>query len=1461
MRYRYIQIIIAMLMLHVCGAAELWAEEVNKGNILITLKPSGERGYATEGVTAPEGSVTVTVSDRQVTLHVTPNTGYRIKRSLIVVEKMVNPSRASSRRRSPGLGTFDLTTGSESLTDAADDYTFEIPADYDGAYVTATFVSASGNVITSLGEITEMDGTYVLAQDIDATGFTGLENFTGTLDGNFHKIYNLGTPLFSQVSGGTVRNVMLEGVSITSGDANGNAGAICCVASGAARIYNCGILPTTTNHDSDGNVTGFDGSSVGGSGAVGSIVGKLQGTARVINCFSYATITGGSPAAGIVGDIGYAANSSITQDNYTTVPMVMNCMFYGDITGGSSIAPVYSGAVGAMIKHDDGKGVNPYCYFRANAPFNNSTNFNNIDKYKRSWPAEEEYLTRFEYYRSILNSNKKLCAWWITGHNASSLTADDLALIAKWVLDPEMAPYPILKKWDKYPSIINPDPLKTWDPEANLGAGGWQDRSMADPYRGKSFPDKLSVTIDPGDHAVGVIGKTINLTITDMDTLNYDYGYYKVQLPYYNEQFGDPSKDPATEWDARYGGNYKDYVVTGWKITSIDGGTPGSFSENWQTGYNFADRNCTKKDLYEYSGRVFAQGGFFYVPEGVTAITIEAYWGKAVYLHNNGHYLDRVNITNQTANGSLKLGSAFAPTGTLPTKLLNTYTVYDRWDNAVKALGSATLSDGKLNMTVYDQAIVLLSNVQWRNENNKVGTDLDSKWHPYTIMSIDEDLDNEPDYCFEFQFRQQFQRPGIQPIRFDFLPVPELGMAVRYNQNQNTIGIFIPQGHFEITETSFMHTTQFEYDFDGTKVEAPVILNGGHFEQIVVRRGNNNKTSYFLMGGHFRMLRFTPGRHCNADSNGKKTRHCAVNAIGGDYPEFYLSGIYNLLVGVDKDNPHCYTNGGKFGIIAGAGYEPIDGDITFQIDHSIIREFYGGGINGANPVTGNIEVTINNSLVDKYCGGPKVGEMKTGKTVTTYATGTTFGRYYGGGNGGTSYFREQKQDGNTALPAATASGWGGYGYKDFNPLNTISGTTKSYRGPGNEKGNLGYHALFEFECFVESNGLGQTPTVRSYLHWAQFGTTATGNTTNVLTDCTVKNDFYGGGNLGNVNGTVTSTLTDCTVEGNAFGGGFSGKIEPFRIHDKSKTIFPEIDQAGIMQHGNGEFEYIKNTDGTDRYYTWCYKNAEGKVFPEGVVIPNTVNTNNPTFEYPVGSNNWYVLTTVSLEGLGAVSGKATINIEGETQVKGSVFGGGNESAVNGGTEVNIATSLETVAYNCDNVYGGGNTADVKGETKVNVTSGKVKTDVFGGGKGASTIVDGNVTVNIGKKKEGEPLSGTGTVGGDVYGGSAFGAVNAKKDGSTVVAGTEGAPQLTKVNIYKGTVTGSVFGGGLGRIAYGDFTDVESKVGGNVTVILNGTKLDRYGICRLWRSQRKRRAEGSGRGDHYRRHRGNRPRRR
>ena len=1153
--------------------------------------------------------------------------------------------------------------------------------------------------ITSLSSIGST-GDYIITDDINASGFsTSIANFSGTLtaqaksDGTFPVISNLSVPIFGTTTDATISNIMLKDVSISQA---GHVGAIAKTTKGHTVIYNCGILPST----SGSTIEATDGSNICAGSLVGRIV-KTTGednTTRVINCFSYAKISTNNTqyayAAGIVGYIDKpdGSSNSPTQDDIATRPMVMNCMFYGDITAGTNKRPVYGGYV---ISNSGEKSINNYNYFsEEDATFTSS--LDNISKYNCTWPASKKNLTRFEYYRSILNSNKRLCTYWITGKaygSEDAPTEADEAKIAKWVLDPSIAPYPILKKWGKYPSVINQDPNKRVDPTTKT----WVNRDNESDHWGEDMaPDTegqilgtVTVTIKNGKNPSSSKTPEGGFKITAMDAEYNDYCYGKIQLPYYNEIFGDPD---GSTWEAKYGGNYTAQVVTGWEIS--DGSDA--------TDFNFADRNS-------YHGRVFAQGGYFYVPKGVTSISITAHWADAVYLCNKDNSIDRVNVAAGGKKGSgtnvAEYGSPFTPAGTIPTTFQG-QTVYTTIKEAIGALSKT--SSGK---DVYNQAIVLIGNVQLRNHSSVYGaTGEDTR--PFTLMSADLDFDNEPDNCMELQFRNDVDRPGVQPIRFDFLPVPELGLAIRTNKRAYAIGIMIPLGHFEITETAFMHTTQFEYDAKVTRNgKSPVIINGGEHEMFTKRKqddnaNNRNRTSYFLLGGNAWIHRFAPGAHPNTGDN-PDIYLFPVNIIGGQVKELYLTGLYRPeLPKVGKSviggAPRCYIDGGKFDIVAGAGYDKVKSgeDVIFKINHSLISEFYGGGINASNPVSGNIDVTIDNSMVDKYCGGPKVGVMTTGKTVTTHATGTTFGVFYGGGNGGNSYYRQLQRDGDFASSHIGTWTDQNYNWNGFKPLGV--------KDDGID--NKGYHAEYEFEVFNQSNGLEDQITQRGFIKWIQFGKTTTGSVVNELENCKVLGNFYGGGNLATVEGDVTNTLTNTKVSGDVFGAGYSATIPTFQVHDETNATFPSINSAGIITEGNIPY--------ASTVYEWT-NDLNGK--------SESDRRADPTYQK---NGKWYCYTWNKLENLGTVTGKAKLIINGEeTVVEKSVYGGGEESAVGGDTEVEVNAGTIGVAnapvYEAivGNVYGGGKGKDndklaglVKGNTNVTISgSPMIYHNIYGGG--------------------------------------------------------------------------------------------------------------------------------------------------
>jgi len=1092
--------------------------------------------------------------------------------------------------------------------------------------------------VTSGGQITNMSGFYILGEGFtppDTPIGTAADPFRGTIDGQLNA-FSIGHPLIGYAEGATIRNVILDNVTIsgegTTIDINGGnktvTGAIANVATGATRIYNCGILATgsTVTTDDDGYTHIANNSSrVGGTDYVGGLVGLLDGEARVINCFSYADITGGDIVGGIVG----YNNIATTSQNLKT--MVMNCMFYGDITGGSDKAPIYNGKI--ITNRGDQSGVSNFNYFWGGASYVQPTGVN----YNCALMAETRFLQRFEFFRHLLNANRSLAAWWATG------SMDNRDQMMKWVMEPSQigstTPYPILKSPGRYHSVVNIDSydaesrtsntigntLGTLTVKIQMGSGGAQ----------FGAPTDAEITTS-----------SLTLNITDKDPNHFNFNYGKVQLPYYND-VGTNNYRKASDGTSR--------VVTGWKIVSITGGTTGNFTTGEDApAYNFADRNCTNKDLYGTGGsnRIFNQGAYWDVPENVTEITIEPYWAKAAYVSDA--YADVVyskdmkkpyNVPNVGEGARYNNGNEYPING-------EQQKVYTTISNA---LGNGALNPNTSH-TPYDYCIVLVGNYHQYN-----GID-GSK--PYTVMSIDLDNDNEPDYSFMLRFDSRTQ---FHPLRYDFLNLIGLGMAQKSNEGTGSynFGIAQPIGWFETTNTSLFRVTQFEYD-RSNRVAAPLILQGGVIEQWVSGQNNgaNKQTTYFLIGGNVWFKEFHIG--CHQDSN-LPSKHVPVSVTGGDFNIFYLTGAYKANVTVYDDNAECYVNGGRFGMVAGTGMEGLGtsatkGNITWQIDNADITEFYGGGINAAVPAKGNINSTISNSRVGLFCGGPKFGDMTAEKTVTTTATNCTFDTFFGAGYGGNSYSRHAPGNQNNKMNI----GWNSW----------ISGEYKQEWNNGDMFKAVS--TQFDYQ-FLPMSGNADN-VARIFIDFVKFSLATCRNVTSNLTNCTVTGNFYGGGSLGKVDGPVNSTLTNCKVLGSVFGAGFSASIPTVQVDSIGFRTEPYYyENLGTYRTG---------VKGKTTTYNWQYRET----------VNNTATA--------IDKTNHILYTTEKLDhtNLGTVTGKATLILDGTT-VSGNVYGGGDQSTVynndvpaNAQTEVTIKGGSQITG----SVFGGGNEGDVSGSTKVNI---------------------------------------------------------------------------------------------------------------------------------------------------------------
>ena len=1175
--------------------------------------------------------------------------------------------------------------------------------------------------ITSLDEIDNKNGIYRLSGTSTITGTpsvgTSADNaFEGVLDGDFKEI-SLSAPLFKYVKDATIKNVIISNANSISG--SGNMGAICQEASGTTRIYNCGVL--------NGSITSND-------AAAGGLVGHIASgsSVRVVNCYNYATVSGTTYAAGIVGWNEGAIDGTTTVSG--TGVRIANCMMYGKITNGNNRSPVYCG------NHTNNQQkLTEYNFWRSQAYTSNETAYTVYNDQLAI--GKDDYLNRFPFYRHILNTHRELAAYFLFADN----NEEHVSEIGHWALNTDKAPYPIVERWETNTKRTIEDIAANLPNTTEKFAGKLLNNISSDGYyRGNGTQVTAMGTNGMLAVTVKIGSKTFNtsLPITDMNTLRYDYTWGKVVLPHANEFSG---------WARDY-----DYVCTGWKVTSVtqDGSSLTTFNIPSSEPYNFADRNNAQKDIYNDSSNpyVFAQGGNYIVPYGVTAITIEAHFAKAFYLSDP--YAD-VGYKEDYTDGT-----------NLGWQVPTTYhgkTVYTNLNTLVGELDNATNPN--------DQAIVLVGNFHHRvTAANNVYLNTAKA---VTIMSCDEDNNQEPDYAW--YMGNTFGRMELPPIRFD-APNIEVGMAARVNSSSGYpgVGIWHVHGWFELTENSLNNSSQFEINSqlcnsaDDGNGNNRWIANSGCFVQVVrSRQGNCNQLSYMQVGGNAYIKELYPGSHTD---NGNTTTSVPIMVSGGQVDECFMTG-YTSRGGDNKsgtlsgDMIYFWSAGGEIRRFLGAYLEePTSAGLTAKIDHARIGRFFGGGTSAAARIKGDIDITINNSKVDFYCGGPEFGDMYEGKTLATHAIGTTFGEYYGAGFGGTSitYVRKAQTNKLTIENSKT------YDLAFTNYTNNRLKKDNTY----------GIGTCYKFEFIFNSNAT-QLVT-RFYTGYAQFSLATTGNVTNTLSHCVIENDFYGAGCQGKVNGTVTSTLTNCEVKGSAFGGGYKAESNELGVYPTTQPTY------AVFTKETGLFSDFGTVE--PETYTWVQGNSTNK---------NTV-----------VSDKTQIYTDVNMSDLGNVTDAITLTIDGGS-VTNNVFGGGNESKSLNNTTVNIQNGVNIGK----SVYGGGNLADVNGNTEVNVTGGTIGVsgsggaeygNVYGGGKGK----EGDAEAGLVKGNTNVTISGMPTIYHNIYGGGAYGSVGTfsyDASGMPTALATE-ETGVCNVTITGGTIgsngdeNGMVFGSSRGDVA-------------------------------------------------------------
>ena len=511
------------------------------------------------------------------------------------------------------------------------------------------------------------------------------------------------------------------------------------------------------------------------------------------------------------------------------------------------------------------------------------------------------------------------------------------------------------------------------------------------------------------------------------------------------------------------------------------------------------------------------------------------------------------------------------------------------------------------------------------------------------------------------------------------------------------------------------------------------------------------------------------------------------------YDAATMSSMLPALVGATYSMPdvlHATIDGNVYG---GGDLAPVVGNTSITIQQAnteVGLDVYGGG-NQAN-VSGSVVVNLKGGTVtqDIYGGGALAdvnvtnNALTTGATTTVNLTGGVVRNVYGGGLGQIS-------------PSSIAA-------KVYGPVqvNAIGGSMETVFGCNNLNGAPQSTVQVTVE---KSTATGAPELAIANVYGGGNQAAYSGSPVVKIKNGTVSGNVFGGG-LGapaTVTGNPQVTLGDLAsghenyavkVIGSTFGGGNAAKVNgvPEVLVQKCNT------QAGLVYGGgNAADVYATNITVTGgntigEVYGGCY----GADVTGNVASSIDGNTNvwikGGTIDQVYGGNNQS----------GEIVGIITVHVDKEPGACdmhiNEVYGGGNHADSKSNIDQILVSCTGGEGEGINYVYGGANAAKVTGDITLNITDGRIA-NVFGGNNTSNTI-DGKIVVNINKKAD--PC---GWNIGNVYGG-----------GNQATYGTAGN-NYPQVNILNGTVSGDVFGGGLG-----DANDAtKGVVTGNPQVTING----------------------------------------
>lgn len=493
-----------------------------------------------------------------------------------------------------------------------------------------------------------------------------------------------------------------------------------------------------------------------------------------------------------------------------------------------------------------------------------------------------------------------------------------------------------------------------------------------------------------------------------------------------------------------------------------------------------------------------------------------------------------------------------------------------------------------------------------------------------------------------------------------------------------------------------------------------------------------------------------------------------------------------------------------------------------KIGRGIIRN--GNYANFASVLGGSNSASGSTSNTTKYRLIVESGFYSTMSLTNGQISSTTASYIEAQGIYGNDYDRASKNNNNLIVNYAASGSWGGVYYTTSPTAIGFDLTVKSGQYGANK-----YDAFAGIYAGGRGNSNGKHYTARRVKHEG-------GYTYNLI------GGPITGSNRANYNDTylyITGGEIDMVFGGAGQSATYGNRIIQATGGKINYSIF-----------GGSNGNAGRSGDGTVNGSSYIYVGGTA-------IIGNSdyVNDNNSLYGAEAGSVFGIGNGNSSYETIGS-SDNSIIIINEEAQIYKNVYGGGNYAAVGISSTSSTTTSdlqiLGGTIYG--NVYGGGNrngtgssrkpaTVNIKitdgnvigsiygganikgtiyGNVNIKANGGTIDGSIYGGGLGgytndtdSGTFVANNINIEIGDNNE----ETSATIKQNIYGGSSYGSVN-----GTVYNGST-SNYKTNVVVNKGTILGSVFGGGQGSDTYTPY------VYGDILVTINNGNINNvFGGC-------------------------------